>query len=283
MLLFNFNVKAQLMPAYSNAGLDSLKAYEMQLKLLSDSILDGTSPRIRAEAHKKYIPLLKKALKVHGSFDYPFDSLTFMKKIVPEDKSFRMFNWLLKFEDGSFHYVAAIQLNSKDSLHLIPLYDRSDKLDDSELLVKTYDHTNWFGALYTGIIDCKIKGKKYYLLLGWNGYNLYSDEKIIDVVSFDKNNQVQLGAPIFDINGKTQTRVLFQYFGEANFLLNYIPEQKIISFDHLAPSTPKLANKPWMYVPDGSYDYFIFKRKKWLFKEDLFGTVKGKIKEAGGQ
>ena len=279
-ILGGSRLHAQVGHAYSAAGYDSLRTYEMQLWRLSDSILDGSGPMVRASAHRKFIPLLKKALKVKGSFDYPFDSLVFMKKLVPEDKSFRIFNWMLKFEDGTFHYVAAIQMNTKDSLKLIPLYDKSEKLDDSEQTVKVYDSYNWFGALYTAIIDCKIKSKKYYVLLGWNGYNVYSDEKIIDVLSFDKEGKVQLGAPIFDLKGKIQTRVVFQYNGEANFLLNYVPEHKIISFDHLVPPNPKMANKPYMFVPDGSYDYFIFKKKKWVLMDDLFGNVKD-IKAAG--
>ena len=281
--LYGFNASAQLGPSISASDMDSLRSYEMRLRALSDSILDGSRPRVRAEAHRKYIPLLKKALKIKGSFDYPFDSLNFMKKLVPEDKAFRLFNWLLKFEDGTFHYVAAIQMNTRDSLKLIPLYDKSEKLDDSSQDLLVFDANNWFGALYYNIIDCKIKGKKYYVMLGWNGHNVYSDEKVIDVISFTPEGKVQLGAPIFDIKGKIKTRVIFQYNGEANMLLNYLPENHAISFDHLVPADPKLANKPWLYVPDGSYDYLIFKRKKWVFKDDLFGTINKRIREAGGK
>lgn len=282
ILFFLFGLKAiaQPKPEMNTANLDTLRAYEMRLKALSDSLLDGSKPRIRAEAHRKFIPLLKKALKVPGSFDYPFDSLVFMKKLVPEDRSFRMFNWTLKFEDGTFHYVAAIQMNTKDSLKLIPLYDKSAKMDTS-LDEAILDPEHWFGALYYTIFDCKVKGKKYYMLIGWNGFNQYSDEKVIEVLSFDKNGKVQLGAPIFEREGKIKTRVVFTYGGDATMLLNYLPDQKIISFDHLVPASPASAGKTFLYVPDGTYDYFVLKKGKWKYQDDLFEHVKGNIKEAG--
>jgi hypothetical protein len=37
----------------------------------------------------------------------------------------------------------------------------------------------------------------------------------------------------------------------------------------------------YTYVPDGTYDYFIWKKGKWVFQEELFGNFKEPIKEAG--
>jgi hypothetical protein len=276
-----YKSSAQVATVASTLEYDSLKAYELRLQALSDSILDGSKPKVRSDAHRKFIPLLKKALKVRGSFNYPFDSLKFMKKLEPDDHSFRMFNWLLKFDDGSYHYVAAIQMNTKDSLHLIPLYDKADKLDDSSLELATFQPDNWFGALYYTIIQSKIKGRTYYLLLGWNGGNYITDKKVIEVLSFDKKGKLTLGAPIFDVAGKTKTRIVFQYSGDATMLLNYLPDNNVISFDHLVPANEKMAAKTYLYVPDGSYDYFIFKKKKWFFQDDLFKNLNKNIKEAG--
>jgi len=58
---------------------DSLKAYELKLKDLGDSVVDGVTQTRRILALKKFIPTLVKALKFPGSFYYPFDSLTFFE------------------------------------------------------------------------------------------------------------------------------------------------------------------------------------------------------------
>ncbi len=257
-----------------------LHQYELQLQRTGDSMVDGESPKVRAAAYRRFVPALHKALRVPGSFQYSFDSLKFMKQIIPEDKAFRLLNWLIKFEDGTYYYVGAVQMNTRDSLRLLPLADRSSKLDDSTLETAILDSKHWFGALYYSVAVEKIKNQKYYTLLGWNGDNMASDKKVIEVLSFDKSGAISLGAPIFSMEGKIKSRIVFTFAGSSTMLLNYIPEQHLITFDHLAPSDPKMEGKPWTYVPDGDYNYFIFKKGRWEFQEELFKNIK-KLKEAG--
>src|SRR5438105_3745736 len=86
---------------------DSLHANELKLKDLGDTVVDGITQTRRIRALKKFIPLLVKTLKFPGSFDYPFDSLPFLKILQPEDHSFRLLNWALKYNDGSYRYYGA--------------------------------------------------------------------------------------------------------------------------------------------------------------------------------
>jgi hypothetical protein len=286
-LLMSFSGQAQIKgqklgnpEMLTPANREMIHSYELQLKSIGDSMLDGHRPKVRTESYRAFVPLLKKALRVPGSFYYPFDSLKFMKKLVPEDQSFRLLNWLIKFDDGTYHYVGAIQMNTADSLRLIPLSDQSAKLD-SNVENTVLEPKEWFGALYYTIIQSKLKGKKYYLLLGWNGADIISDKKVIEVLSFDNKGKPKFGAPIFEQSGKMKHRIVFTFTGSATMLLNYLPEYRAISFDHLAATKPELEGKPWTYVPDGSYDYFQEKKGKWIFREDLFESIKGPIKEAG--
>jgi hypothetical protein len=257
------------------ANLDSLRKFELRLQAISDTVLDGTNEKIRIN------PTLVKALKIPGSFDYPFDSLKFMKKLIPPDRSFALYNWVLKYDDATFRYYGAIQMNNKDSLVLLPLRDFSEKLDTTleEVILPANE---WFGALYYTIFESTVKGKKYYMLLGWDGNNRFSDKKIIEVLSFDKKTKKPVfGAPVFEMDGKIKSRIIFEYSGEATMLLNYIPDHKIITFDNLVPPNPNMVGKFFTYVPDGDYNYFIFKKGKWLWQEELFKTMNKRIKEAG--
>ena len=103
--------------------LDSLQKQEMKLKALSDTILDGTNQMARIHAVTKYIPLFVKTLKIPGSYNYPFDSLIFMKKLVPPDNKIRLYSWAVKFDDGTYRYYCALQMNRTDTFKLIPFRD----------------------------------------------------------------------------------------------------------------------------------------------------------------
>jgi len=265
-----------------NPNLDSLRKYETMLKSFSDTMLDSKQQLNRIIATVNFIPTFVQALKFPGSFDYPFDSLVFMHKLEPEDKSFRLYNWILKYNDGSCRYYAAIQWNTgSDSLKLTALRDYSAKMDTNiETAVLDKDH--WYGALYYDVFMMKAHKKTYYFLLGWRSETPISNSKEIEVMTIEDGKPV-FGAPVFvDQDKKTKDRITFQFRKEATMLLNYIPEQKLITLDHLVPPNPQAEGRFFTYEPDGTYDYFSWKHGKWVLQDkELFEGVKKPIKEAG--
>ncbi|MCX6351139.1 MAG: hypothetical protein NTX03_04665 [Bacteroidetes bacterium] len=262
-------------------NIDSLNHKEIILQSIADSMLDGSNQMVRLMALKKFIPTLSKTLKIKGSMQYPFDSLRFMKMFTAPDNSFRLYNWLIKFDDGTFHYFAALQYFKNDSVKVLPFRDKT-KLLDTTLEEVVLNTDEWVGALYYEMVPCKIKRQKYYILLGWDGFNRVSDRKIMEVFYFDrKTKQPKLGAPIFKWGDRVMTRVIFFFNGNATLLLNYVPSQKVFTVDHLVPPNPLAEGRSWLYVPDGTYDFFKFKRGKWTFKEGFFENSKAPLKEAG--
>jgi len=203
-----------------------------------------------------------------------------LKVLEPEDKSFRLLNWALKYNDGTYRYYGAIQMNSDGPLKLIPLRDDRDSMEEGDMdsLITGPDH--WQGAVYYVMIPNKYKGKTYYTLLGWDGFNYASDKKVVEVLTFDETGKPQFGAPIFDINGKTKSRVIFYYAGNTDMMLNYVAEHNIITFDNLVPPNPASKGVLYNYVPDGTYDYLEWKNGMWHYKEDLFHNFKKPIKDA---
>jgi hypothetical protein len=268
-------------PIIAPQDMDSLKKYELALKEISDSMVDGQRQYTRIKATIKFIPVFVKALKIKGSIYYPFDSLKFMKKLSPPDKSFRLYNWTLKYDDGSYRYYGSIQMNTNDGkLKMFPLRDYREKMDTNmEQVVVGPDE--WIGALYYDLIPEKVKGKEYYTLLAWDGNVYLTKKKVIEVLSFDKEGKPVFGAPIFDVKGVIKDRIIFQFSGNANMLLQYVPDHNMITFDKLVPPNPANEGFLYTYVPDGTYDYFIWKKNKWLFQEELFENFKKPIKEAG--
>src|SRR4051812_5783824 len=79
----------------------ALQKFEKELADLSNQIVNDSTQDLRAAACFKFIPKLVEALKVKGSFDYPFDSVD-VSILKPTDNAFRMFTWQLRWGNGLF-------------------------------------------------------------------------------------------------------------------------------------------------------------------------------------
>lgn len=258
-------------------ALTPLQQYEQQLLALGDSMLDGRTEEVRIAAVKEYIPLLVKSLQEEGSFEYPFDSLRFMKKLVPEDEAFALYNWTLKLDDGTYRYYGALQMNT-DSFVLFPLFDLSKNIDT--LLEDTVlTHRNWFGAQYYQVVGTKHRRQRYYTLLGWDGHTEMSNKKIIDVLTFDDQGNPVFGAPIFQTEeGQVKKRLVFEFSNRAVMMLNYLPDYELITYDWLVPPNAQAEGQYFTYIPSGSYDYLRWKKGRWQQEEELFENSGRRIK-----
>jgi hypothetical protein len=274
LLLFLLITSSQIYSQKSiSAFNDSLSKYEHKMIPLGDSILDGSNEFVRLDALTDFIPMFVKALKFPGSYNYPFDSLKFLYKLKAPDNEFKLFSWTLRFDNRTFRYYGAIQFNNNEKLKLIPLYDKSDSVNMESLEDTILSNEEWFGMQYYDIGLTKKKSKKYYVLLGWDGGTSMGYKKIIDVLSFEDGKPV-FGAPIIYDGKKNLSRKVFDYNINAVFTLKYIPEKNIIVFDNLVPPNEKSIGKLWLYIPDGSYNYYQVKKGKLIFKTDLFKHVK---------
>lgn len=260
---------------------DSLKFYERRLISLSESIITAREMSQRYTSTYHFARTLISALKIPNSFDYPFDSVKkYISIITPPDKKFRIFTWSLKWGKDSlvtadsFEFYGAIQMNNKDRLELYGLYDNSGKIGKAEY--SELSNRNWYGALYYQMTTVKYRRKKYYTLLGWDGHSMASNRKVIDVLTFDEMGKPRFGAPIFDMDDKKppKYRIVFEFRDDAVMTLRYIKKKRLIAFEHLIPPSPKAVGLYEEYLPDGSYDYFKFKKGKWRKKEKLFDNVK---------
>jgi len=255
-----------------NTNYKELATMEQELAAIGDSMIDGSHSMVRIKALSQFIPTLVKALKIKGSYDYPFDSLRFILKLKPSDNRFRLYNWNLKFDDGTFRFYGVLQFPG-DTLKILPLYDRTNDfmfgLEDTILY-----HENWNGAQYYQIFSKDVKREgTFYFLIGWDGFKKHSNKKLVEVLKIIDTDSIQFGAPLFEHNGRLKTRVVFEYKPDADMFLEYIKEKDLIVFDHMVPPNKQAEGKFFTYIPDGTYDYFEWNKKKriWQFGELLFG------------
>jgi hypothetical protein len=274
-IALSFGLNAQTVKGITPERLDSLKNLEIQMQGQSENIIDGPDFSTRRTSCYGFIHNLAVALRIEGSYNYPFDSLKEISIANSPDNRFRIFTWNLRNEKESFRFYGVIQRNEKTGLRMIPLFDAGPLIKKPE--DTTVDNNYWWGALYYKILPVKVKGEMCYTLLGWNGADKKSNKKVIDVLRFQEGTPI-FGAPIFKVGpNDIMYRVVFEYSNEVqNMVLKYEPEKKYIVFDHLAPLTAKAIGIYELYYPDGSYDYLEFKDNYWQLREMLFdnGTIK---------
>jgi len=247
-------------------NLKELSIYQDSLKMLGKKFINDPDDLERKNANYKFIKLLVGALKVPHSFNYPFDSVKSISIINSPDNRFRILSWHIMNQDGSYRFYGTVQMNTGSNLLMYPLEDYSPLLKNPEDSVT--NNRKWYGAQYYKIIRIAA-ANPYYVLLGWKGNTIKSTKKVIEVLSFDKDDKPNLGMAVFDGNGKNRKRVIFEYTRQASMLLRYVPDQNLIVFDHLAPPDQKLKDKPDTFGPDLTYDGYKLKNGKWQYIENL--------------
>lgn len=253
-------------PAQQAVSERSLAAHEDTLRILSDTMILYHEADIREESCYRFIKMLVRALKTEGSYSWPFDSLTLISIQYAPDDAFRIFTWELLRQDGTYRYFGCIQMNSKDTLKLFPLFDSSGFLPAPEDSVM--DHNKWYGAYYYNMILRKHWFKKHYYLFGWDRNDLVSNKKVLDVLTFE-DGLPYFGADVF-VYGEGDTarykkRVILEYKKDASVTLNYSKDFKKILFDHLVPLNSLSREFKHTYVPDGTYCGFRYRHGKWYY------------------
>ncbi|MFN4082595.1 MAG: hypothetical protein ACK4K9_03085 [Bacteroidia bacterium] len=250
---------------------DSLADYEIRLMGLGQMMISTFDETTRLTSGKNFIINLARALRVENSYYYPFDSLKkyVMIKKAPDD-AFRIITWNIATNDEHFRYFGVLQLNpnwikkqkNKDEYkNFYPLIDRSDSLNT--YLFKQTGPEQWFGATYYDIVKVSNNKIDYYCLFGWDGHTALSNRKIIDVLTF-VNGKPLFGAPIFDLKQKRIFyRMVWEFSNRASMTVKYLPKQKVLIYENIVPDKPANAGNFSTYLPDGTFDYLIWKKGIW--------------------
>lgn len=247
---------------------DSIRNLEFQLEGLSNNIINGEDQKTRIVSTYYFIQKLKQVLVIKNSFNYEFTMLKTVSILKPDDEKFRIFTWNLLLDSGKYMYFGVIQMNLKDTFKIFGLYDSSNFVSNQSHV--TLDNRHWLGALYYQIHQYKYKKKTQYILLGWDGEDSKVNKKIIEVLSFDGEENPQFGLPVFDNGGEIQNRMIFAFAEDATILLRYEKDKNSIVFANTVAPNPILKGKYRYYLPDGTYDFLKFEKGYWVRYEDYY-------------
>ena len=254
--------------------------YEDTLKVIAHCIMNSETEAEKRLANTAFITNLTEVLKYEKSFKFPFDSLTTIARILSPDNTFRIFNWLLKKDNGAYEYYALVHYHNKKRkrYEIIPLVDNSANIRNAEQ--EDLDAKNWYGGLYYQIAYVKKSGRKYYTLFAWDGNDGFTTKKIIDVMYFSGKNKIKFGLPIFKKNKReSQKRVVIKYDAKTSVSVRYQQKEQRIVFNHLVPPKKDLEGLEEYYIPDGTFNSYQYKKGKWLLQEDIDIRNQQKVKK----
>jgi len=260
---------------------------------LHRSVISERNSVTRYQQNEKLLYILEETLGLNNSISYPFDSIKTIAVLTSPDKKVRIFTWYLIDDKGVHEHYGFLQAyNETTKRYMVyPLIDKWQKVDRPS--AKTLKCDNWFGALYTKLIEVKGSTGTYYTLLGWNGGNIFSQYKIIEVLYFNDRGAPVFGSPVFRDYGKNRPlRIVFEYSPKGYMSLNYekqsymqrsaVKNKKtnqyvmtkittdMIVFSRLIPMHEGMQNIPQSMVGEASLiDAFIERDGKWFFKQDV--------------
>ena len=269
ILLFFFLLSGFICYSQTEGQKKQLALYEDSLKNIQKEIFKAKNDGLKRFASQQFGDIIERALAVENSFDFPFDSLKEVARLISPDKKFRIINWNLPLDDGTHEYYGYIQAyNAKTKKYdVFKLIDRSADVRNPETY--TSDHNKWYGMLYYKIILRKVNKKSVYTLLAWDGNDKTSNKKIIDVLSFNSNGVPQFGMDIFKIEKRSPKRMVFEFVKEASMSLKYDEKKNMITFDYLVPPDESLKGQFQFYGPDFSIDGLKFEKGFWVYVQDI--------------
>ncbi len=244
-----------------------LMLYEDSLKTVFEKIANSKVDDQKRNDNRELLRLFDKILETPDVFEYPFDSLRYLGKIASKNKKVRILTWNLSFNDGTYKYFGYIQYKIKNKMRTFKLDDKRDEIKNPKKDLLTHD--KWLGALYYDIVTVKSKGREYYTLLGWDGNDMFSNKKIVEILYFSKSGKPRFGAPLIKVKNRSYRRAIFEYANRASMLLRYFEKDKRIVFDHLSPSESRYEGQKQYYGPDFSYDALEFKKGKWHYQSTI--------------
>ena len=257
----------------TSSDLKKLRAKEDTLRDYSQYLNTDSTQEDRMVSDSVFTKTLVRALQIKNSFYYPFDSLPGISKLYSPDTTFRIFTWVISYNDYYYRQRGAIQFRTTDgSLKLLPLRDYSEFTSKPMDSVRT--RGNWIGAMYYNIIKTQFKNKNYYTLFGFDNNSAMSSMKWIDVLTFNEKNEPLFGGPFFSYEKDSvpkppQYRYNIEFKKGARVLVNYIDDLQMILVDHLVSENDD-PDHQWTFVPDGDQEGFKWENGKWMHIDKVF-------------
>lgn len=266
--------------------------WEDSLTRLREAVMTSRTETERLILNEDFMNLLESILNEPNSFNHKWDSVKNFSILTSPDRLFKLFTWSVEKDNFMMDNYGFLQVYNENRKKYViyPLYDQRQAITNPHDLVS--DHNQWYGAVYYEIVPLQTKEKTYYTLLGWNGNDLFTNQKLIEVLHFKKDLTPQFGAKIFKKYPEKITRLIFEYSKNSSFSLKYEKQsylfntgkrdqktkrviyqsvtENMIVFDQLIKAEDEMDVVPAFLVPESSLNSgFIPDKGRWLFLDQV--------------
>ena len=269
--------------------------WEDSLVRLRENVLSAPREVERYSLNEDFMNLLDFILNQKNAFKFQWDSVKNFSVLTAPDKSFKIFTWHVPKDDYTVENFGFIHIynEGRKKYVLYPLVDKRNVMDYPKTNIG--NHNKWYGAVYYKMVVLKSKTRTYYTLLGWNGNDMFTNQKVIEILYFKQDGSPVFGANVFKKYPEKSYRIIFDYAKNSVFSLKYENQSYDVStgrrdpkthkviydtytsdmiiFDLLAPLDDAMGNIPSFMVPESSINQcFVEDNGKWLF----INSVKGR-------
>ena len=232
-----------------------------EISFYADVMVNASADDHRARGHNQLGIAMDSLLAQPDSYSVTLDSIKGLS--VLHGDQFRLVTWQWRVNKEEFKYDGFIQWP-----------DRLTRLKDTRPFVNgsafnTYSANLWYGCLYYDMIPFEKDGKKYYVLLGFNGDNNQTNIKLADVLDLN-GPEVKLGVPVFVGKGEPMSRIMVTYADVSTVHIRYDAGVGGIIYDHVENLPGVGPNGESMPVSDGSLEGWILKDGNWLYQEEVY-------------
>ena len=223
--------------------------------------------------------VVREFLNSEHSFSQPLGKIPYIGDVYSPDGAFRLITWNITLTDGTYDYYCFIQMAPDKNQECIwyELIDHHKNIPRPE--TKSLNKDKWFGALYYTIIPFKSNKETYYVLLGWEGNNNYSNRKVLECLSFNREKEPVFVKTVFKTERFNKRRVVFEYSKEAYLMLRYNENLEQIIFNRLEPTKPELKGLYNFYQPTMTFDAYELHKGEWVMIQDVNPRNKKNDKE----
>ncbi len=245
----------------------TMDLWEDELGMMGQIVLNGQTDSLKRHHNKVMRAAFRELLKQEESFRHPFEGLATISKLTAPDEKFRIYTWTLPLGNGTHEFYGFIQIPEEDGSRVVELNDTYRQYTNRDFAPGDAEH--WFGAIYYAIRKERYKNDEYYTLLGWNGKDMLSNMKILEILYFDRADHPRFGKPIIHVDQDPRTRFILEYGEDAGVSFRWNRKLKMYVFDHLVPRDGAQPGMFAFYVPDLSYDALEFDKGAFWLREDV--------------
>ena len=249
-------------------------------------VLSHTGPRLlRAEwevqrlaAADTFHQALRAYTEANGNWDRLREAVPNLSILPSDDGKVALLTYVVPRTEGTYNHFGLLRAQTERGTW------KTHWLADGWAQLGTVEYarataTTWPGTLAYRLVTVRQRSKTHYLVLGFRPLDGRVHQKVIDVLTVDRNGDPRFGGAFFDVKKfnsqtfrKRPYRLVLRYSASVTASVRWDAPNKRVVVEHCAPRGGEAADGApdfGSFGPDLTYDVLMFKNGKWTVQENV--------------